>query len=375
MNILLPAPTYLPSRRANTIQVMKMAQALTEAGARVRLLVPDPYRRPPPPWENLARQYGLRTRFGITWLPVRPSRRSYDYAWQVLRLARRDAPDLLYTRHPQAAAWSSLAGIPTVLEVHDLPRGHLGPLWFRAFLRGRGGRGLIAITRALQEALPLGGWERPLLALPDGVDLPRYAALPDPPQARAALGLPERFTAGYTGHLYPGRGADLLLQLAARLPEITFLLAGGDPEAVERLRRRGRGLPNLRLTGFIPNADLPRYQAACEVLLMPYQRRVAASSGGDIAPYFSPMKAFEYLACGRALLSSDLPALREVLHPGNALLLPPDDPAAWETALRSLREDPARRAALGAQARRDAVQYGWLTRARRILSLCARRPG
>ena len=371
MDILLPAPTYLPARRANTIQVMKMAQALAETGARVQVLVPDPYRRPPPDWETLARHYGLRLRFPVEWLPVRPRWRSYDYAWQVLRRARRRPPDLLYTRHPQVAAWGSLLEIPTLLEVHDLPQGRLGPLWFRAFLRGRGGRALVTITRALRDALPLSGWPRPVLLLPDGVDLERYAALPAPPQARAALGLPERFTAGYTGHLYAGRGTAMLLDLAARLPRVTFLLAGGNPEDVARLKARAAGLPNLVFTGFVPNADLPRYQAACDLLLMPYQPQVAASSGGDIAPFLSPMKVFEYLASGRAILSSDLPVLREVLHPDNAVLLPPADPAAWEAAIRSLLENPARRAALGAQARRDAVQYDWRARARRIVEVAA----
>ncbi len=368
--LLLPAPTYLPSRRANTIQVMKMAQAFTRLGVPVHLTVPDPHRRPAPDWETLERHYGLRERFPITWLPAHPRWRGYEYAARVIRLARREPPALLFTRHPQVGAAASLLGIAAVLEVHDLPQGRLGPLWFRAFLRGRGARALVVITRALREALPLEGFSRPVLLLPDGVDLERYASLPDPAAARAALGLPPRFTAGYTGHLYAGRGADLLLSLAERLPQVTFLLAGGRPADVERLRAAARaaGLRNLILTGFLPNADLPLYQAACDVLLMPYQRRVAASSGGDIARYFSPMKVFEYLASGRAILSSDLPALREVLRPENALLLPPESLDAWERALRTAMAQPQRLQALAERARRDAAAYTWEARARRILA-------
>jgi len=368
--LLLPAPTYLPARRANTIQVMKMAQAFTRLGVPVHLTVPDPYRRPAPAWESLAQHYGLRERFAITWVPAHPRWRGYEYAVRVMRMARREPPALLFTRHPQVGAAASLLGIASILEVHDLPQGRLGPVWFRAFLRGRGARALVVITRALQEALPLEGFSRPVLRLPDGVDLERYAALPAPAAARAALGLPQRFTAGYTGHLYAGRGADLLLSLAERIPEATFLLAGGRPADVERLRAAARaaGLRNLILTGFLPNADLPLYQAACDVLLMPYQRRVAASSGGDIAAYFSPMKVFEYLASGRAILSSDLPALREVLHPANALLLPPETPAAWERALRMAMAQPQQMRLLAEQARRDAAAYSWEARARRILA-------
>jgi glycosyltransferase involved in cell wall biosynthesis len=126
-------------------------------------------------------------------------------------------------------------------------------------------------------------------------------------------------------------------------------------------------LENLTLLGFISNTRLPLYQAACEALLMPYQRQVAASSGGDIARYLSPMKVFEYLACGRAILSSDLPVLREVLNPENAILLPMEDIDAWATAIRNLQENPVFCARLAEQARRDAQKYSWEARARHIL--------
>jgi glycosyltransferase involved in cell wall biosynthesis len=127
------------------------------------------------------------------------------------------------------------------------------------------------------------------------------------------------------------------------------------------------GLHNLILTGFVPNAELPIYQAACEVLLMPYQTQVAASSGGDIGRYLSPMKLFEYLACGRAILASDLSVLQEILNPQNAVILPRDDLDAWVEALITLRDDIPRRMALGAQARQDAEMYTWEKRASRIL--------
>ncbi len=366
--IALIAPTYLPARRANTVQVMKMAQALTRVGHEVRVSVPGA--DPDLPWEALAEHYGLRAYFSVTWIKVHPRLRRLDYAWRALCWTRSWGAEVVYTRVPQAAAIASALRMPTVFEVHDLPGGRWGAWWFRRFLRGRGARRLVVISRALLTDLQARFIFPPSLALvaPDGVDIDRYRDLPEPAQARHALGLPDRFTAGYTGHLYPGRGVELLLDLAAQLPEITFLLVGGETPDVARLRKsvQTSGLSNVILTGFLPNADLPRYQAACDVLLMPYQRRVAASSGGDIGRYLSPMKMFEYLACGRAILSSDLPVLREVLHEGNAVLLPPEDAGAWVAALKALQADEARRAALAVQARRDAVRYTWEARARRI---------
>lgn len=394
MKIALVAPTYLPARRANTLQVMKMAEALTGLGQEARLAVPGDPPSGELPWEELARHYGLKGRFSLEWLPAAPRLRRYDYAVKAVFWARRWGAELLYTRLLPAAALASMAGLPTILEVHDLPQGRLGAFFFRRFRSGRGARRLVAITRALLEDLAKVFRFSPsppfAIVAPDGVDLERYARLPGCEQARVALldseqageagfeGVisPACFTAGYTGHFYAGRGLELILAAAARLPEIAFLLAGGEPHDVARLREtvRARRLRNVVLTGFVPNAELPRYQAACEALLMPYQRRVAASSGGDIARYLSPMKVFEYLACGRAILSSDLPALREVLTPQNAVLLPPDDEDAWVNALQELRDRPEHRVALSEQARADARKYSWEARAACILAGLPERP-
>lgn len=396
MRIALIAPTPIPARRANTFQVMKMAQAMALLGHQVHLASPGD----PPAGldqdalaQELMCHYGLQnalfssSEFPITWLPASPSLRRYDFSLRAVRWARHWKADLLYTRLPQTAALSSSLGFPTILEIHDLPRGFTGPRLVRLFARGKGARRLVVITQALAEDLMQRvraqdrfGSPIQVIVAPDGVDLARYADLPEPAQARLALGQgspasphpplpPERFTAGYTGHLYPGRGSDLLLELAERLQDITFLITGGDPQDVARLsdQARQKSLDNVILTGFVPNSELPLYQAACDILLMPYLRRVEASSGGDISRYLSPMKLFEYLACQRPILSSDLPVLQEVLNEHNAVIMPTADLEVWVQAIQDLRQDPERRQDLAAQARLDASRYTWETRAAKIL--------
>ena len=377
MQIHYIAPTYLPSRRANTFQVMKMAAALAGLGHTVTMLVPLPGGRHPdgsaPDWPDLAAHYGLDSRFEIRWIRTTPNLRSYDFGIRAASAVR--GTDLVITRHPQAAAAAGVRGLPVVLEIHDVPKGRGGPRLFRYFLTTRGARGIVAISRALLADLEA-GFKFPerlhLTVEPDGVDLERYQETPNPSEARAALGLPERFTAVYTGHLYAGRGVGLLLKLAERLPETAFVIAGGREEDVARVRGQAAALENVHVTGFIPNKALPTWQAAGDVLLMPYQRTVAASSGGDISRYLSPMELFEYLASGRPILSSDLPVFREVLDEHLAVLLPPDDVRAWETAFRALADDPDRRAAMGRQGRAVAAGYSWRARAARILEAVSR---
>ena len=126
MKIALIAPTYLPSRRANTIQVMKIAQAFTVLAHAVRVWVPGVAPEAGTDWQEIAHHYGLQHAFEIGWLATRPQLRSYDYGLLSVKQVQRWSADLVYTRLPQAAAIASMMGLPTVFEVHDLPQGRLG---------------------------------------------------------------------------------------------------------------------------------------------------------------------------------------------------------------------------------------------------------
>ncbi len=372
MRIACIATSRVPSRTANSIQVMKVCQAMAELGHEVRLWVAG--KRPQCTWELLAEHYGLRWRFPVEWIGYVPVLRRYDFCLLALRRARAWEPDLYYVWPLPAAALASRWGWSCVLEVHDRPTGHLGPRWLGQFLRAPGARRLVTVSEALRRWLE-GRYRRPLqpplaLVAPNGVDLERYAEVPDPSEARQRLGLPQKFTVGYTGHLYPGRGIGMLFELARRNPDLHFVWAGGEPEAVEAWRSRlaQHGVGNVTLLGFVPNERLQLVQAACEVLLMPYEKHIAGSGGGDSGASASPMKAFEYLAAGRAILSSDLPVLREVMNDDNALLLPPEDVEAWDRGLKDVVRDEGRRLGLASRARADAARFTWVERERHILT-------
>ena len=80
------------------------------------------------------------------------------------------------------------------------------------------------------------------------------------------------------------------------------------------------------------------------------------------------MKMFEYMAAGRAILSSDLPVLREVLNETNAAFCAADELDSWKTGLQALLHDPTRRQAIGMQAKMDAQGYSWKSRAEATLA-------
>ena len=371
MRIACISASTIPSRTANSMQVMKVCQAYVDLGHEVELWLPGSNPKINP--GELASNYGLRTLFPMHWLITIPTLRKYDFAWRALNHARAWKPDVIQVWPLQAAALSSRLGLPTILEMHDPPSGRFGPRLFRAFLEGKGARKLLPVTRALRDwlaeqyAVTLDDAFAPIS--PNGVDLSRYQELPEPEQARQQLGIPFRFTVGYCGHLYPGRGIDLLFELARRNPQMQFLWAGGEEEALSLWEKRieKERVSNLSLLGFMSNERLPLIQAACDVLLMPYEDQVYTSSGSETSRFASPMKAFEYLASGRAILSSDLPVLREVLNEGNAILLPPNDGNAWNRVLRELSEMPEVCRDMGRKAKQDSEAYTWVARAERAL--------
>lgn len=369
MNICAISTAQIPSTTANSIQVMKTCQAMVQNGHTVRLLVPGLEKTT---WAELARLYGLSSSFTIEWIPFDPRWRRNDFALKAARQAK--GADLVYTWTVQSATAALLGGQIALLEIHDLPTGRLGPMWLRMFLRLPGKKRIALITSALRSALEtrLG---RPLIPsqvviAPNGVEPERYQGLPPAPIARAQLGLPEQITVGCTGHLYAGRGADLFLALAARFPQASFVWVGGREKDVTEQRTRAlqSGLSNVTFTGFVPQADVPLTQAAADILLMPYGRSIAGSSGGNSAEICSPMKLFDYLAAQRAILSSDLPVIREILDENSAVFASPEDQDAWAAALERLLANPGLRASLSACAGEKAVQYSWRNRQERCLS-------
>jgi len=364
MKIVAIAGSQIPSDTANSIQTMKACNALVQLGHDLTLIVPGT----PNTSIDLKKHYGLQTDFQIEWL-ASPSRRLFT--WQSVQRASAFKPDLIYAWMIQSAVFGLLFKIPTIFEIHIQPTGSLGPTWHRAFATLRGRKRLASITRALVDVL-----ERrhnihfkadEVVIAPNGVELERFASLPDPVTARQKLDLPSAPTVMCTGHLYAGRGADLFLALAKEIPQAHFVWVGGRPDDIATWKSRAQS-DNVTFTGFIPNNDLPLYQSAADILLMPYGRAIMGSSGtADSASVASPMKMFEYMAAGRAIVTADLPVIREVLNDNNAVFCEPDDIGKWKVEIEKLLADEPRRLTLGRQARQDVEAYTWLARAEKIV--------
>jgi glycosyltransferase involved in cell wall biosynthesis len=174
---------------------------------------------------------------------------------------------------------------------------------------------------------------------------------------------------GYLGHLYPGRGIEVLIGMARSVPEADVHIVGGTDRDISAWR--ATQLPdNVFLHGYVPHSRVGAYLSRFDILAAPYQRQVFTDGGVETSTVMSPLKLFEYMACGKPILCSDLPVLREVLSPGeDALLVPPDDIRAWADAVRTLERDAELRTRLGSAARDKFLRkHTWVSRAAAVLS-------
>ncbi|MFF5130066.1 glycosyltransferase family 4 protein [Streptomyces syringium] len=363
----------VPSVYANGVHVMRMCDAFADAGHDIELYaVPGTART-----DDLHAYYGTRNRFPVHTVPL-PSAPVLGPLLRARRvrgaLRRRAAPDVLYGRDPYALL-AAAGTAPVVYETHLLWPDRAVRGIERLLFRHRALTRVVFVSQALAD-----DYRRAFPRLRARTDLELVTASdcadPVPPGGPVATlpGRPEALAVGYVGHLYPGRGTDVILALAERLPAVDFHLVGGTEQDRSHWQSRSSH-PNVFFHGHHPPAALHPYYRAFDIVLAPYQSKVGCAGGfGDISRWVSPMKLFEYMAHGRAIIASDLPVLREVLTDGvDCLLRAPDDVAAWADAITYLAADASARQALGATARhRLTTRYTW--RARVDLVLPGRTP-
>ena len=176
----------------------------------------------------------------------------------------------------------------------------------------------------------------------------------------------------YAGHLYPWKGVETMLGALAAAPGLRGRVIGGHPSEPDLARVRqfaanlGLG-ERVEFTGMKAPGEVAALLREADLLVLP-NRAMSVS-----ASYTSPLKLFEYLAAGRPIVASDLPALREILRDReNAWLVPPDDPAALAAALEALARDKALAVTLARTAFDDAAAYSWDARAERLEQTLAR---
>ncbi len=173
---------------------------------------------------------------------------------------------------------------------------------------------------------------------------------------REELGIPASSpVVVYAGTFEPYQGLAMLLaalpQVRTRFPEVVFVFVGGDDALVEQMRDDAKRLQldgSLRLTGRRPRVTIPAYLAMADLLVSP------RGYGDNL-----PLKVFDYLAAGRPIVATDLPAHRALLDESRAILVEVSADGLAR-GIVTLLQDPQRAARLAIAARAYAgSNLGW----------------
>lgn len=289
-------------------------------------------------------------------------------------LLRRLRPDVVLTMH--ALRFSSLVaarrlGLPVVLEVNAAvpdetrryrPEVHLLPGLADEIERRTlaAAAGVFVVSGVLRDYFVGRGLSSDRIAvIPNGADPDRFHPAAADRELRDRF--PGHVLVGFAGSFARYHGIDLLEQAILRTPA-HFVLAG-DGAGARELRARLPGQTNVTFLGGVPHQRMPGILAAMDVLVAPYPAQ-------DFF-YFSPIKLFEYMACGRAVLSARLGQIAEVIRDDqNGSLYDPSAPGDFVGKLTTLVGDSMRRERLGVAARRTIVNhYTWDHHARRVAAL------
>ena len=296
---------------------------------------------------------------------------------RLARAARDFAPELLYERanlfYLAGALLARRGGLPYLLEVNSplaqerAAFGHLAlrslAAWSEHFVWRRADR-VLPVTEVLADMVAAAGVARDrIVVVPNGIDLAAF------PEAQPGDARGDEVVLGFVGFVRAWHGLDAVLRAMAASgdgPRVVLRVVGEGPArpALEGLAAELGIAERVRFTGLATRDAVPGMVAGFDIALQP-----------AAVPYASPLKVFEYMAAGRAIVAPDQPNIREVLADGRtALLFPPGDAAALWAAVRRLAQDATLRERIGAAARAEAIRrdFTWAGNARRVAEMAER---
>jgi len=200
-----------------------------------------------------------------------------------------------------------------------------------------------------------------IVVFPNAADVHRFQ--PSPEQSltmRATLGIGNNPLILFVGSFYEWHDVGTLLaaftQVLTQHPEARLVLVG-DGSQRQAMMQRAIDLDiasAVHFVGQVAHDEVPHWMSAADVAVVPYPPM-------DHQLWLSPLKLFEYMASGTAVIASAIGQLPKIIQDGkNGLLVPPGDVRAMTDAMKCLIEDAALRSRLGQQARQDSVNnYSW----------------
>lgn len=384
MRVIYPVPELLPDQRARFIQIIQTCSALARLGIEVVLMagIRRGYSE-----EKVLGFYGIsgHPNLRLVRIPIiRRERKKYlrfsshgvFHFFLLLHLlwnkAYRDGGTVFFIRHIKLAdlilRFRRFLRASVVFEVHEIfhlaaqgerSRERLRRVESRVY---RNADALVSISQAIKEYLTrMDIPERSIHVVRNGVEEEWFSVRKKPTASYIC----------YTGSLYSWKGVDTLISAMKYLPDERLVIVGGGGRTGELkdLTVREGVSDRVDFAGAVPRMLIPEYLSQSKVAVLPNILSMPSQ-------FSSPLKLFEYMACGIPVAASDMPVFREVLtHRENAVLVEPNNPEALAEGIRYLIENPVRAEEIAGKAKEDARSFTYEKRAERIADMMGRMKG
>lgn len=233
---------------------------------------------------------------------------------------------------------------------------------------------LVCVTEGLKQIF-IKRYEIPphrIHVVPNGTNIHLFRPM-DQKICQKELGLDSRRCfVGFIGTFLSHQGLDTLITCAPHVinsvPNVLFLLIGDGrirPLLEQAIHEMGISTYFL-FTGNVPPEKAVLYINSMDICVAPFTKARNDAIG------LSPLKLYDYLACGKPLVASDIKGVGDVIaHNNLGIAVPPDNPAELANAIKALLLDDNLRAAYSENGRKLVVEkYNWELTANRILSIC-----
>lgn len=358
-SILYISGSQLPSKYANSVHVMKMCQALAENNIHTTLVGIGTDNN-----SNLYKYYNVKETFKIARSKFISNNliRFINYNWFCFNQIRANHNSTIYLRYFYPIIWCIIFNRPIILEFHGVSKSKIINYLIKSTFNSKHLISAVFITDKLLDIYKSKFKKLPLdkcIVLADCADEPNEL-----------IKNKDTKSIGYVGHLYKGRGVELMIKIAETLPDTKFHIVGGHEKDVEIYKRISP--INMHYYGFVTQSELSNIYGKFSIALAPYQNVVNIGKAGvNTAVWMSPMKVFEYMSYKKAIILSDLPALHEIGEDNvHFLYVAPNNYKEWVNAILELQNNSCLfEKLINNSNQKFKRQYTWNNRAASIFKL------
>jgi glycosyltransferase involved in cell wall biosynthesis len=352
------AEINLKSRSAYKHQVLKMCDAFSQKGFRVKLFIINSNKIR---FSEIKKNHLLKSNFKI--IEIYNSINRLNFLTRLLFSFKiffriKNKSEVIFSRSVLTSILLSIFGVKNILEIHQ-PNSGFTKLIFNFFKKKiLKNTKFIFINRNLNKFFSFK--KKFYVIADDGVDIEDFK-----PKQKITY----KNSCVYIGSLFKGKGIDIILKIAKKLNNFNFYIYGDLKTANKEIINDCLISKNIKLLGHVPYSKVPKILKSHKIIIMPYSKIVFGNhKNTNIGSFMSPLKLFDYLAAGRIVVASKNQSYAHILNDNvNSILCDSSNLNMWVKVFNNIAQKKINFKKLKKNSLKTAKIYSWNSRIEKIL--------